>query len=421
MHEVSAGGVVSGEALLASAIRFAGDLRSAGLRPGLRGVADFVRALDLVGMADRGTVRAAGAALLVHHRDELPPYEEAFDRFWRRSRPSAEHERPEPSQAGRDAAPPTGRPAPASPGPARSAERPRAHPASLVEPSNPADESDAVDPGGRRTWSASEALRHREFERMTPLELREAERAIDRLLPTLERRRTRRFELHPHGRLLAPRPMLRRSLTTGGELVSWVWRRPIRRPRPIAVLCDISGSMELHARLLLRFTQALARADRRTEAFVFGTRLTRISRQLRRRDPDEALRRVASEVVDWSGGTRIGESFRAFNRRWAGRVVSTSAVLIVVSDGWDRGDPAQVGAETARLRRNCHRLVWLNPLAAAPGYQPLAAGMAAALPHVDHFLPCGNLEGLERLCELLGSLQDLPSAVSEPAPAPLVA
>ena len=196
---------------------------------------------------------------------------------------------------------------------------------------------------------------------------------MDLLRPRLERRRTRRHELHPHGRRLAPRAMFRRNLATG-ELTEWVWRRQIREPRQLVVICDISGSMERHSRLLLRFAQALARTNEvRTESFVFGTRLTRVTRLMKDRDRDRALARVADTVTDWAGGTRIGESFREFNHKWARRTLRSSGVVIVVSDGWDRGDPALVAAETARLRRNCHRLVWLNPLASAPGL-PAARG-----------------------------------------------
>jgi uncharacterized protein with von Willebrand factor type A (vWA) domain len=183
--------------------------------------------------------------------------------------------------------------------------------------------------------------------------------------------------------------------------VTWLWRRRRTEPRSLVLLCDISGSMERHARLLLRFSHALSRALVRTEAFVFGTRLTRITPQLRRRDPDEALARVSAAVGDWSGGTRIGGSFREFNQRWARRVLPTSGVVLVVSDGWDRGDPALVGTETARLRRNCHRLIWLNPLAGATDYRPLAAGMAAAFPHLDVFLPAHDLASLEHLARVL--------------------
>ena len=237
-------------------------------------------------------------------------------------------------------------------------------------------------------YSRGEMLRHREFDRMTPAELRDAERLVDALIPRLEQRRTRRYELHSHGRRLAPRAMFRRNLGTGGQLLTWVWRRPVKEPRSLVVLCDISGSMERHSRLLLRFVQALsASSEVRAESFVFGTRLTRVTRLLRDKDRDRALARVADTVNDWAGGTRIGESFRTFNQKWARRSLRSSGVVIVVSDGWDRGDPAIVAAETARLRRNCHRLVWLNPLAGTPGYQPLAGGMRAAYPYIDDFLP----------------------------------
>ncbi len=251
-------------------------------------------------------------------------------------------------------------------------------------------------------YSRIEALRHREFDRMTSAELREAERLVDLLEPRLERRRTRRYELHPHGRRIAPRAMFRRNLSTGGEILEWVWRRPIKRPRPLVVICDISGSMERHSRLLLRFVQALSASSAvRTESFVFGTRLTRVTRLLRDRDRDRALAKVADSVTDWAGGTRIGESFHEFNVKWARRTLRTSGVVIVVSDGWDRGDPALVAVEAARLRRNCHRLVWLNPLAGTAGYQPLAAGMRAAFPYIDDFLAAGTVASLERLGEVL--------------------
>jgi len=174
----------------------------------------------------------------------------------------------------------------------------------------------------------------------------------------------------------------------------------------MVVLCDISGSMERHSRLLLRFVQALSSASEvRAESFVFGTRLTRVTRLLRDKDRDRALARVSETVNDWAGGTRIGESFRTFNQQWARRSLRSSGVVVVVSDGWDRGDPALVASETARLRRNCHRLVWLNPLAGTPGYQPLAGGMRAAFPYIDDFLPAGTVASLERLGEILGGVR----------------
>ena len=194
---------------------------------------------------------------------------------------------------------------------------------------------------------------------------------------------------------------MRRSMATGGELMDWRWRRPRVEPRPIVLLIDISGSMETYARVMLRFAHALTRANRRTEVFVFGTRLTRVTRSLATRSVDDALARVSAEVADWSGGTRIGECLREYNKRYAGRNGSSDSITVVLSDGWDRGDPTLVATETARLRRNCRRLLWLNPLAGAADFEPLAAGMAAALHNVDRLLPAGSLADLESFAELL--------------------
>ena len=370
-------------------------------------------ALTLVDIADREQVKAAGAAVFVRRRDDRAVYDAAFDRWWRRrgSRFSDEFQ-PSTMRAPDDA--PLDEEAPghdhagarhrARGDAARRARRPDARRrARRKATTRPRSRASIISPDA---YSQGEVLRHREFDRMTPAELREAERLVDLLVPRLERRRTRRYELHSHGRRLAPRAMFRRNLGTGGQLVSWVWRRQIREPRSLVVLCDISGSMERHSRLLLRFVQALSAASEvRTESFVFGTRLTRVTRLLRDRDRDRALARVADSVNDWAGGTRIGESFRTFNQKWARRSLRTSGIVIVVSDGWDRGDPALVAAETARLRRNCHRLVWLNPLAGTPGYQPLAGGMRAAYPYIDDFLPAGTVASLERLGEILGGVR----------------
>lgn len=276
------------------------------------------------------------------------------------------------------------------------------------EPDEAGDGEGSEEPGDEvapsvLAYSSGERIRTKAFERMTPQELREAERAIDRMLVSLPVRRTRRWQLHKGGRHVAQRQMMRRNLATGGDPLTWLWRRHRTEPRSVVLLCDISGSMERHARLLLRFGHALARSEVRTESFVFGTRLTRITAQLRHRDPDRALDRVSAAVADWSGGTRIGGSFREFNQRWARRVLRTSGIVIVISDGWDRGDPAVVGEETARLRRNCRRLIWLNPLAGSKEYRPLAAGMAAAYPHVDVFLPGHDLASLQSLAEILAS------------------
>jgi hypothetical protein len=201
--------------------------------------------------------------------------------------------------------------------------------------------------------------------------------------------------------------MFRRNLQYGGDMVEWLWRRPVLQPRSVTVICDISGSMERHSRLLIRFAMALHRvAAVRTEAFVFGTHLTRVTRELAGRDPDVALARISDAVSDWSGGTRIGESLREFNVRWARRTLRSSGVVIVVSDGWDRGDPVLVQREMARLQRSCHRLIWLDPLAGTAHYQPLAGGMAAAYPFIDDLVPIADLASLQRLGDLLAEMAD---------------
>lgn len=395
---------IDGRRLLGRAVGFGRALRVSGLSIDIGAEIDFARALEIVDVGRRDEVKAAGAAIFVRRRDDRPAYDAVFDRYWKggfglsdAGGPTAE--RPSDAETSESAGPSE---APL-PGDERQvgADEQTGIPVPVDGEAGDAEDSDLqmVSPDA---FSKAEVLRHRDFDRMTSAELRDAERLVDLLEPRLELRRTRRHELHRHGRRLAPRTMFRRNLATGGDLVSWIWQRPVKRPRPIVVLCDISGSMERHSRLLLRFVQALASVSTvKTESFVFGTRLTRVTRLLKDRNRDRALARVADSVVDWAGGTRIGESFRDFNQRWARRTLRSSGVVIVVSDGWDRGDPRLVATETARLRRNCHRLVWLNPLAGTPGYQPLAAGMKAAYPYIDDFLAAGTVASLERLGEIL--------------------
>ncbi len=404
---------VDGRRLLNEAVGFGRALRAARLAVDLGAAVDFSRALTLVDIGDREQVRAAGAAVFVRRRDDRAVYDAVFERWWRR-RASRLPGSFEPPPIANPSAPADADPeSTGAAEPQAGEEGIESQPDERGIPIPTGNDEDADDEApiegvivSPDAYSQGEVLRHREFDRMTPAELREAERLVDALVPRLEQRRTRRHELHSHGRRLAPRAMFRRNLGTGGQLLTWVWRRPIREPRSLVVICDISGSMERHSRLLLRFIQALSAASEvRTESFVFGTRLTRVTRLLRDRDRDRALARVSETVNDWAGGTRIGESFRTFNQHWARRTLRTSGVVIVVSDGWDRGDPALVATETARLRRNCHRLVWLNPLAGTPGYQPLAGGMRAAFPYVDDFLAAGTVANLERLGEILGGVR----------------
>jgi hypothetical protein len=192
-------------------------------------------------------------------------------------------------------------------------------------------------------------------------------------------------------------------LRTGGEVLRPAREEPGERPRRLVALVDVSGSMEPYARALTRFAHAAVAARRRgqVEVFALGTRVTRITRELATHDPDRALRRATDAVADWSGGTRLGEGLRRFNDRWGVRGLARGAVVVILSDGWDRGDPAVLGDELARLGRVAHRVVWVNPLKASPGYAPLAGGMAAALPHVDEFVEGHSIASLEALAEVV--------------------
>jgi uncharacterized protein with von Willebrand factor type A (vWA) domain len=254
--------------------------------------------------------------------------------------------------------------------------------------------------------SSRESVRRADFAALTPEEARDAERMLDELRPRLPRRRARRSLLALRGHRPASRSMLRRALSTGGEALEWRWLRQTTRRRPIVLVCDISGSMERYSRFLLRFGHALQRSGAPVEVFVFGTRLTRITRDLRVRSPDAAIRRVADRVIDWNGGTRIGESLRTLNRAWVRRTIRSGAVVLVVSDGWERGDPALLAREMATLRRSCHRLLWLDPLASRPGFEPATAGLRAALPYVDALVPCGTVASLQQLGAELGRWAD---------------
>jgi uncharacterized protein with von Willebrand factor type A (vWA) domain len=405
---------VSGPALLRSVLLFGRELRAEGLTGDLATVIDFVRVLELIDIGEREQVHAAGAALFVRRRDQLEPYDLAFERFWRSRRGRAGTEAPPISEAPARRHPAEDRAAAAeASGEGRQLDL-QAGAQGAAEGSEEPSDRPAVAP---TAWSRQSVLRRRAFDELDADELHEVERAIDRLAPTVPVRRTRRWELDRSGPLLAPRQMFRSNLSAGGDLVEWVWRRRVRRPRGVVLLCDISGSMERYSRLLLRFGHALSRSAVPTEAFAFGTKLTRITPFLRARDPDIALRNVSDAVADWSGGTRIGDAFHEFNQLWARRVLRTSGIVVVVSDGWDRGDPDLVGTETARLGRNCHRLIWLNPLAGAHGYEPLAGGMAAAYPHIDRFLPAHDLASLEHLADVLAreAFLDVPAPLRPPA------
>lgn len=249
-------------------------------------------------------------------------------------------------------------------------------------------------------WSAEELLLHKDFARYSETERAAARALLARLALRGPVRRSRRTRAARRGPVHDTRATMRASLRRGGELLERHWRAPVRAQRPMVLVVDVSGSMTPYARMLLQYAQAAVAARRRVEAFAFGTRLTRITRELQGRDPDRALARATAAVVDFGGGTRIGEAVAQLNREH-GRRVGRGAFVVLLSDGWDRGDPELLAAEMARLRRTAHRLAWLNPLAADPAYEPLTRGMQAALPHADHLLAGNSIASLLALAELM--------------------
>jgi uncharacterized protein len=364
-------------------------LRRLGLDVNPGRMMDLVSALDHIEIGKRSDFFFAARTLLVHEREDLPLFDEAFALFWRK--PSENWDltwqgltkRRKPS------------------GPIVT------HPP-LKEAALQATDSSSTEPMTvievTRTYSDRELLRHKNFAEMNAEESEAVKQMISRLLWKVSQRRTRRHR-PGKGRLIDLRRTLRDSLRSEGEVLSWSYRVPKLKPRPLVVIADISGSMERYTRLLLHFIYGMKAAlSQPVEAFVFSTRLTRITRPLQIRDLDLALKNVGQLVNDWAGGTRIGESLKMFNFEWGRRVLGRGAVVLIISDGWDRGDVDLLKREMARLKRNCYRLIWLNPLLGAPGYEPLTRGIQAALPNIDNFLPVHNLASLEDLAARLADL-----------------
>jgi hypothetical protein len=343
---------------------------------------DVTDALHHVDLGSRDEVYHTCRALLVHRHDQLAVFDRAFDMFWRGRTGSSTSVRDasKPNDAGRGSA-------------------------QIEWPSS--GEADADDgtssPALLQTWSDAGALVEKDFGEFTTDEITRAHLALDRLVWNPGERRTRRW-VPGHGSRVDLRRALARSLRTGGDVIVLPRRTRRIRPRPIVLLCDVSGSMERYSRMLLHFAHALTRRQRRVEAFLFSTELTRITMQLRARRITEAVSAVAKAVPDWSGGTRIGAAIRQFHQRWTRRALRGGPVVLLISDGWDRGDPDVLREQIARLQRSCHRLIWLNPLIGTIGYEPLTRGLQAALPYVDDFLPARTLNNLADLAIHLNAL-----------------
>jgi hypothetical protein len=358
-------------------------LRRAGIDVHVGRMVDVTAALQHVDLGSRDEVYHTCRALLVHRCDQLAVFDRAFDMFWRvhlgRSAPVKGASRPSDPDRGHS----------------------RSEWAALGEPD--AVDGSTASPQVVQTWSDVGALAEKDFGEFTAEEIARARMALDRLVWNPGERRTRRW-VPGGGSRIDLRRALARSLRTGGDVIELPRRTRRIRPRPIVLLCDVSGSMERYSRMLLHFAHALTRRQRRVEAFLFSTELTRITMQLRARRIGDAVSAVARAVPDWSGGTRIGAAIRQFHQQWMRRALRGGPVVLLISDGWDRGDPDVLRAQIARLQRSCHRLIWLNPLIGTVDYEPLTRGLQAALPFVDDFLPARTLTNLADLALHLNTL-----------------
>ena len=367
---------------------FARLLHDAGLEAGPRRLTDATRALAFIDLKKHDDFRSALRTVFVSRKEDIPTFEAAFDIFWA----------PPDPRAAAGVMPGRGRSLPLPPDRAQA----WANALGLNTSQLNRERQDSEFVARSSGYSAQELLRHKDFEEMTWAETEQVRRLLEQAPWRVAERKTRRLRPARTGRIDLRRSA-RHAIRSSGELMTLFHRRPRVRRRPLVLICDVSGSMERYSRLLMIFAHAIARRED-LEAFVFSTRLTRITRMLRHRDLDRALESVSKRVHDFSGGTSIGDAIGDFTRRWARRVLGHGAVVIIVSDGWDRGDPAQLSAELVHLRRSAHRLIWLNPLLGSEGYEPLTRGMAAALPFCDDFLAAHNLQALDDLGRLLAGL-----------------
>jgi uncharacterized protein with von Willebrand factor type A (vWA) domain len=371
--------VAGAEGLGASVHGFLAELRAGGVAVPVGSALLYAEALGRLD-ARPASLYWAGRATLVHRPEEIPVYDDAFSRYWLR-------------RTGSD--------------PADAIEE-ESITLAVDDPDAPeppdADAADDDGPEQALRFSRTEVLRARDFAGLDAGEQAEVNRLMAdlRLAGVLQPSRRHRAARGPRGR-----PDLRRtvraSLRTGGEPLRRLTTEPSTRPRRVVLLADVSGSMEPYSRALVRFAHVAVAARARVEAFTLGTRLTRLTRELTTRDPEAALARAAAAVPDWSGGTRLGEALRRFNDQWGVRGLARGAVVVILSDGWDRGEPDELAEQMARLHRVAHRIVWVNPLKASPGYQPLARGMAAALPFVDEFVEGHSLDSLEELARTIAA------------------
>ncbi len=375
-------------AIVPNLVTFGRTLRRLGLPVTTGQIAALAEALGWVELGARDQVYHTARSLLVKRREDLELFQIVFNHFWsrtsgtggKRSRGIAERRRDAPFQQRFSIA---------------------TYRASVAKKTDPS--VDLVDRHG--TYSEEEILQGKDFSEMSADELEEVRRLMMQIQWRIALRRSRRRVADRRGNIVDLRRTLRETARLRSVPLHLPRRRPKVKERPLILIADISGSMEKYSRLVLQFFYVMSRSLREVECFVFGTRLSRITPEMRIRNVDRAIDAAAREVVDWAGGTRIGACLRTFNRDWSRRVLRRGAVVLVISDGWDRGDVEVLRHEMRYLQARCHHLGWLNPHQGRPGYRPVVSGMAAALDYVDDFRSVRNLEALR---DLAGSLADLP-------------
>ncbi len=376
---------------------FGRDLRTRGLPVGTGRILTFVRSVAALGLTDRASLYWAGRASMVASRADIETYDDAFDEWYRglgATEPELSIELNLPGEEHTMTL-------------AEAADATVESSLQVASSWRGAEEGDEVEDGEGSTLrlvaSVVEVLRAKSFASMDDDERARVAVLIRRLKFVVPAERVRRTRPAPKGDVFDVRRTLRRSLRTQGEPFDRAWRTRRTRTRSLVLILDVSGSMAPYSRALLQFGYAAMAAGRRVEVFCFGTRLTRVTRLLRTRDPDRAMHEIGRQVADWEGGTRIGESLKTLLDGWSQRAALRGAIVVLCSDGLERGDPQVLAAQMARLRRLAHKVVWANPLKGSPRYEPLARGMAAALPSVDVFLSGHNLESIEQLAATLGA------------------
>ncbi len=374
---------------------FARALREAGMPIGPGLVIEAITALEAVGLGNRHDFKTTLHSVLVKRHEQTIVFDQAFEIFWKR-RGFMEKLI---SMMSPMAPPKNAKKQKADAGATRVADALLKQPPPLEKP------APSLDLDARFTLSSHEVLQSRDFAQMSAAEIAEAEAAIARLRLPQDDRLVRRMRSSPAGDIIDPRATFRRSMRSGGAIIDLGFRERKISPPPIVALCDISGSMSDYTRVFLHFLHILA-SQRAVHSFLFGTRLTNVTRDLRARDIDAALAACSSGVKDWSGGTRIGASLHLFNRHWARRVLGQGAIVLLFTDGLERPDSGMAGPdlghEMDRLHRSCRRLVWVNPLLRFDGFEARAQGIRAILPHVDEFRPIHNLNSMSALCSALG-------------------